>query len=282
MNEADASSAGPRSSLVPTPCRGRVQYHDEASRHAQILIDADGIAGNRIDPPYHWVDVALFDARRDPPSWQDDRLQFVEMPPTELVTGLATGLATDRFDALRDSYEIQLRGLLRTTLDATEVVVFDHTHRGPGAHARPPSHHVHCDYNAWSARTRLAALLGPATAEHWARGRFAVVNVWRPLSSPVQRDPIGFVRPRSVNPQDWLDVDIVFPDRRGQVRGLRHDPDHQWVYLPDMRTCDAAIFGTFVSEGIDGVAHAAVELRDGSGDAPARRSIESRAFVRWA
>jgi len=245
---------------------GRVQYHRDASRTARILIDAGGVVGNRIDPPYEWVDVRLHDARDDAPTWERDRVVFTGAPAVDL-------------EALPE-YEPRLRSLIAAQLEAEEVVVFDHTVRGPGAGARPPSHHVHCDYNAWSARTRMQTLLG-SRASSWADNEFAIVNVWRPIVETVHRDPIGFVLPRSVDPDDWLDVDIVFPDRKGQVRGLRHAPDHHWVTLPDMTPDQAAIFATYASAGIDGVAHAAVDLVDAPKDAPPRRSLESRAFVRW-
>ena len=140
---------------------------------------------------------------------------------------------------------------------------------------------MHCDYNAWSAHTRLSALLGEDASARWSNDHFAVVNVWRPLGEPVQRDPIGFVRPESVEPADWLDVDIVFPHRKGQVRGLRHAPGHRWIVMPKMAPTQAAVFATYVSDGVDGIAHAAVELPDAPVDAPVRRSLESRAFVRW-
>ncbi|MEM6991672.1 MAG: CmcJ/NvfI family oxidoreductase [Myxococcota bacterium] len=255
------------------PSRGRVQYHEAGSGCAQILIDSGGVSGNRIDPPYRAVEIALEDARIDPPTWSRDRLQFSSAPSVCLETGA--------FDRVRDDYEAELITLLRRQLAASEIVIFDHTHRSEVEGARPPSYHVHCDYNAWSARTRLSTLLGEDEARRWAQGPFGVVNVWRPREGPVQRAPIGFVRPHSVDAADWLDVDIVFPDRRGQIRGLRHDPAHRWLAMPQMRTDQVAIFATYHSEGIDGVPHAAVELLDGP-DAPPRRSIESRAFVRWA
>ncbi len=124
-------------------------------------------------------------------------------------------------------------------------------------------------------------MTGEREAQRWHAGPFAVVNVWRPLAHPIQRAPIGFVRPGSVEPGDWLDVDIVFPDRRGQVRGLRYNPAHQWLVWPTMTVDEAAIFATYANEGVNGIAHAAVELLDAPPEAMPRQSIESRAFVRW-
>lgn len=240
----------------------------------QIRIDVDGIVGNRIDPPYRSVEIDLDDARTDPPRWTDDRLCF--------VSHHCEPLEAARFEDQRTRYEAELHSLLWTQLGADQVFVFDHTLRAEDSGARPPSYHVHCDYNARSAQKRLVALRGEAEARRWAGDRFAIVNVWRPLSHPVSRAPIGFVRPASVSSSDWLDVDIVFADRVGQVRGLRHNPGHRWVLWPTMALDEAAVFATYANVGVDGVAHAAVELLDPPTDAPPRRSIESRAFVRWA
>ncbi len=254
---------------------GRVQYHDTASESAQILIDADGIRGNRIDPEYRWVEVELTNVRQDPraPTFADEGLCFVTAP--------SCLRAPEDFDARRSDYEDELCAMLETTLDAREVILFDHTLRGRGEGRRPPSFHVHCDYNAHSARKRMRERLGEERAATWSAGHFAVVNVWRPLLHPVERSPLGFVLPSSVAPRDWIEVDIVFPDRRGQVRGLRHAPDHRWIHLEHMRPDEAAIFTVYATHGVGGVPHAAIELVDGPEAARARQSIESRAFVRF-
>lgn len=153
--------------------------------------------------------------------------------------------------------------------------------RGGDPGARPPSHHVHCDYNASSAHKRMLELLGPERARQWMLGRYAIVNAWRPLVQPVERSPLGFVLPSSVASGDWVDVDIVFPDRRGQIRGLAWNPEHRWIYRDRMHPRETALFTVYASSGVTGVAHAAVELLEAPEDAPPRQSIESRMFVRF-
>ena len=256
--------------------RARVRYHEPLEAGAPIQIDAGGLRGQRIDPRYREAEVELHDVRAEGRitdfEFGRDRLAFVDAPT-----------CLDRPEALdtrREAYEAELCELLETHAGARELVIFDHTLRGPGAAARPPSHHIHCDYTAESATKRACELLGPERVASWLAGPFAIVNLWRPLVRPVTRDPIAFVDPATLDPEDWLRVDIVFPDRRGQVRGLRWRPTHRWVHLGAMRPSEVAIFAVYASAGIDGVAHGAVELLEPPGVGPPRLSIESRAFVR--
>lgn len=256
--------------------RGRVQYHEAGTIRAEILIDAGGVAGRRIDPDYRWVEVELADARVPElaPDFASEGLCFVVAPS-------CVG-HPDAFAKLQAAYELELQALLERELGARECVVFDHTVRGELGESgtRPPSYHVHCDYNEHSAAKRLRELVGPDRAELWLGSRFAVVNVWRPLLAPVERAPIAFVRPASMAAQDWVDVDIVFPTRRGQIVGVAHNPGHRWVYLSAMRPAEVAVFCVYANTGVGGVAHAAVELVPTPLDARPRASLESRVFVR--
>ncbi len=257
------------------PCHGRVQYHEPGRSHAQILIDAGGVPGRRIDPDYQWMEVALENAR-DPgaaPSFADDGLCFVAAP--------ACPVDPASFASQRAGYEAALIETLERELGAAEAVVFDHTIRAEDEGYRPPSYHVHCDYNANSAAQRLTDELGESRAALWQRGPFAVVNMWRPLAHPVQRAPLAFVRPSSVVASDWVDVDIVFPHRRGQIRGLAWSPAHRWVFLDRMQPDELAVFTVYANEGVAAVPHAAVQLGNAPENAPPRRSIESRLFVRF-
>ena len=227
------------------PTRGRVEYHEPGATDAQILIDAGGVAGRRIDPDYRSVTVDLRDARglERAPTFDEDGFCFVPAPRSVQVPG---DLAPHQ-----GQYERELIEWVQPHLGAREVVVFDHTIRGSGEGTRPPSYHVHCDYSAYSARKRMIELLGEARTERWHRGRFAIVNLWRPLVYPVERAPLGLVRPASIVAADWVHVDIVFPSRRGQLRGLAWNPAHRWVYLERMRPDEAALFTVYANAEFD-------------------------------
>lgn len=274
------SGMGSRTGSGRDAARGRVQYHQAGSTTAEILIDAGGVPGRRIDPDYVWREVELVDARvaEQAPSFAREGLCFVDAPS---CLEREPPLTRAAFERLRPRYEAELAELLTRELGARASLIFDHTLRTESQHGegRPPSYHVHCDYNRYSASKRLRELLGAEQAARWLAGALAIVNVWRPLAV-VERAPIGFIRPRSMAPRDWVEVDIVFPDRRGQIRGVAYDPDHEWVWLSAMRPSEAALFTVYASHSVEGVAHAAVELVSEQPEARARRSVESRAFVR--
>ncbi|MEM9190094.1 MAG: CmcJ/NvfI family oxidoreductase [Myxococcota bacterium] len=254
--------------------RGHVNYHLRGPDSQRIIIDADGVPGHRIDPELQPAEVSLEDARRLELTLSADGLAFVETPS-----------AVDSFadlEAIRDAYDAELRALLLRETGAVEVEVFDHTLRIDDAGVRPPARHVHNDYTAASARRRLSDILGEERADVWARGPYAIVNVWRPVEHPVERAPLAFALPSSVDAGDWMDIEIVRPHRLAQITGLAHSPQHRWVYWPAMTPSDVAIFRVFDSQGRMPVAHSAVDLAKTPLDARPRKSIESRTMLRFA
>lgn len=253
---------------------GRINYHTRTAT-PEIVIDADGIPGNRIDPELEPVIVELHDARNTNVDldFHSDGLSFVRAP-TSVGTFRDPG-------AVRDTYDRELTELLRAETGATEVVVFDHTVRIDDEGTRPPARHVHGDYNAASAQRRLIDILGESRATEWGGGHFAIVNVWRPIECVVEQVPLAFADPKTVAASDWIDIDIVYPDRRGQITGLVRQPTHRWIYLSRMRPDEAAIFSVYDNRGRPAIAHSAVELLNDRDNVCPRRSIESRTLVRF-
>ncbi|MEL6545383.1 MAG: CmcJ/NvfI family oxidoreductase, partial [Myxococcota bacterium] len=187
---------------------------------------------------------------------------------------------TESFD--RAGYEDELRRIVQEQLSAREVVVFDHTVRlDDSTSERRPARDVHADYSEDGARQRLVDLLGPERARSWSEGHFAFVNLWRPLFEPVNSTPLGFVRPRSVATKDWVVLDLVYPDRVGQIMGLVHNPAHEWVYFSKMTPDEIVLFNIFDSEGRASIAHSALDLVEDPDIKRPRKSIESRTVVRF-
>lgn len=258
----------------PEKASGKVNYHTRTST-AEILIDAGGIAGNRVDPELNPVVVDLEDVRDANIDLQftRDGLTFVRAPSKiESFRDL---------DAVKEAYDAELGELLAVETGGSEIVVFDHTLRIDDQGKRPPARHVHGDYNADSAQQRLVDILGEARAAAWAAGHFAIINVWRPIENVVEQAPLTFAHPATVAVDDWIDIDIVYPDRRGQITGLVWRPTHRWLYLSRMRPDEAAIFRVYDNGGRAAVAHSAAELLDDAGKSSPRQSIESRTLVRF-
>lgn len=254
---------------------GTVFYHAPTDLNPVIRIDVDGIPGRRIDPELEARTIDLTDVRTPEGAvdFARDGLEFVRAPsPFRRWTDPA---------ALTGRYAPELEALAARTLGAIETVVFDHTVRAEDSTTRPPARHAHGDYSRDGARQRLRDVLGESRASAWTRGHFSIVNAWRPLR-PVERAPLAFARPSTVATSDWVDVELVYPNRRGHITGLLPSSEHQWLYMPAMTPDDVALFRVHDSQGRPAVAHSAVDLDDVPANAPARLSIESRMLVRFA
>lgn len=251
---------------------GWVHYHDPNEPRPTIRIDADGIPGNRIDPPLVRKTVALHDVRdQKAPRYDTDGVVYLHAPVS--LEPLDT-------DESRARYDRTLESLLAEHLGVREAVVFDHTERRDDAGLRPPARHVHGDYTVESGAQRFIDVLGPERAAAWQRGHTGIVNVWRPLR-PVERAPLAFALPSTVRPTDWIDIAIVYPDRRGRITGLLPSPDHRWVFRSGMTPDEVVIFRTYDSHGAPVVPHTAIDLLDAP-DGPPRQSRETRILVRYA
>jgi hypothetical protein len=162
------------------------------------------------------------------------------------------------------------------------VTVFDHTVRvdDPSA-VRRPARNVHNDYSAAGARQRLAELVGEERAVQLEAGHYGFVNVWRPIDDPIKTSPLGFIHPSSIDPQDWVTIDLIYPDRVGQILGVAASSGHDWFYLSGMTPDEVVILNVFDNRGRPHPGHSALDI-DGSPEPQApRKSIESRTLVRY-
>jgi hypothetical protein len=188
----------------------------------------------------------------------------------------------------RDVYDPEVAALLLAATGASRVVVFDHTLRSASSDvrhstgARPPVTYVHNDYTTTSGPRRVTDLLEAGEAAARLRGRHAVVNVWRPIGSPVEQFPLAVCDARSIAADDWVPTDLVYRDRMGEVYSVRYNPAHRWYYYPRMRPDQVLLIKTYDSAE-DGrarfSAHSAFADPSSPPTAPPRESIETRALV---
>jgi hypothetical protein len=253
--------------------RGSVNYHRHSTGRQAYRIDADGVVGRLASPEHVVAEVPLHDVRDDAhaTSFPTDGIGFVVAPSAETLTE----------PGWERRYEAEIQALLMHELGAEEVRVFDHTLRvDDPAGLRRPARNVHTDFSPHGARARLATLLGEEQAAAWDAGHFAFVNVWRPVSDVIRTAPLGFVRPRSVRPTDWVTLDLVYPDRVGQIMGLVGNPEHEWLYRSAMTKDEVVFFNVYDNRGRPPVAHSAIDLVDA--DEPStRKSLETRTLIRY-
>ncbi|KIN62169.1 hypothetical protein Z946_1025 [Sulfitobacter noctilucicola] len=254
-----------------------VNYHVHKPERQAFELDAGGIVGNLISPELAPTQVAVRDMRKalTAPAFENDSVAFATSPTA--VSTFETG------SNWQEIYNKELTKLLTNQIGAKEVIIFDHTVRVDEPDAvRSPARNVHSDYSENGAKQRLIDILGEEKAADWSEGHFAFINVWRPVGAPINSSPLGFIRPTSASERDWILLDLIYPDRKGQILGIAANPDHEWLYMSKMRPDEVALFNIFDNRGLPPIAHSALDMVEDPNVHTVRRSIESRTLVRYA
>jgi hypothetical protein len=223
---------------------------------------------------YRAREVAIRNARADAPSLDVEGFAFVRGPFA--ASNFASDLAAEALGRLEAARIVQ-----RAT-GAAQVVVFDHTLRSrtPDS-ARGPSTRVHNDYTPTSALRRADEIIG---SERERFTHMAFVNLWRPLAWPAEDWPLALCDARSAAPEDYVATDILYPDRRGEIFALKHNPRQRWSYFPALALDEAILIKCFDTRaGIARYApHTAFADPNTPADAPPRRSVEFRCIALFA
>ena len=190
-------------------------------------------------------------------------------------------------DQVRTSYFPEVESLVRQNTGAVRVVAFDHNLRSKTLakeqryEAQMPVLFAHNDYTEESAPQRVRDLF-PDEASELLEKRFAVINVWRPTRGPVLESPLAVCEAQTMGPNDLIAMDLIYPDRMGEVQSLRYDDAHRWLYFPEMQVSEVLLLKCFDSAK-DGrarfTAHSAFEDPDSPSEAMARESIEVRTLA---
>ncbi len=199
----------------------------------------------------------------------------------------------DEEELLRVYYP-EAERLLQEVTGAAQVVIFDHTLRNatqskPGENSiKEPVKRVHNDFTAKSGYTRARlelAARGIDNIDRLLQQRFAIINVWRAIATPIQESPLAVCDAQSIAATDLVASDLVYRDRVGETYAVTYNPPHQWYYFPQMHPEEALLIKCFDSAE-DGrarfAAHTAFEDPSSPADAPPRQSIELRTLVFYA
>ena len=235
------------------------------------------------DPEAHTV--AISDMREIAETLSVDREGFELLRHTTAVEDLYAD------NAIEQVYKPEIVALLRHRFGASQVVIFDVTRRSGGAAGaqnpdglRRPASRLHVDYTVKSGPQRTKDILGEdEVARLTAVGaRIIQVNVWRPIRGPVERSPLALADASTVQQDDLIATDQIFPDRIGEIYNLAHDPSQRWYYAPRMTTDEILLIKGWDSLD-DGRArftpHSAFNPPQMRNDAPPRASIEVWTFV---
>ncbi|WP_334187200.1 CmcJ/NvfI family oxidoreductase [Noviherbaspirillum sp.] len=205
----------------------------------------------------------------------------------------APSMVTDFHDQeqITDNYYREAEEIARHVTGGVKAIVFDHLLRqrekgrpalGMGRHGdgSNPSAvgRVHNDYSERSGKRRLNMVL-PDTHSDFP---FVILNLWRPVSYPAVDTPLAVCDARSFPRRDWLECDIIYPDRKGEIYLGRHSSDHHWYYYPEMHPGEVLAFKTYDSRSdvpARMTPHCAFDDWTAPRDAPPRRSMEVRCLV---
>lgn len=221
--------------------------------------------------------------------------RLLAVPPTLDANGFAKIEQPSAVPNLEDEEQVVLRyyaeadALLRQHTGAVKTFIFDHTIRidEPGREAnglREPVRYVHNDQTERSAIRRVRDHLPAEEAEQRLRKRFAIINLWRPIGTPVWTTPLAVCDASTIVPADFLASDLVYRDKVGETFSVRANPEHRWYYYPQLRPEEALLLKIYDSreDVVRAGAHTAFDDPTTPAGAPPRRSIELRALVFWA
>ncbi|KAI6121176.1 hypothetical protein F5141DRAFT_1210860 [Pisolithus sp. B1] len=177
-------------------------------------------------------------------------------------------------EEIKEEYYPESIELIKKLTGASRVVIFDHTlrrrrpgERGADPKSRQPAAYVHADQTMAASIARVHKHLPASDVPALLRCRFQIINLWRPISHPVV---------------DWP---LAFPDREGEVYGVKYSPGHKWMYKSAMDPEDFVLLKWLSFDSVqDGsvatlVPHTSFEDPKTPKDAPFRESIELRALV---
>lgn len=117
-------------------------------------------------------------------------------------------------------------------------------------------------------------------------GRWAHINMWRPITRPPHDYPLAVCDARTVSDKDREPV-VAHTETRMtepfafETTGYLHDPGHRWCYFRNMTPEEVLVFVTFDSDPDrpHQVAHSAFADPTCPPDAPTRGSVEMRALA---
>ncbi|MSR14711.1 MAG: methyltransferase [Gammaproteobacteria bacterium] len=223
--------------------------------------------------------VTMHDGRARLAGLSLDRHGFVMMQAPTAVTDFYDQNQVER------NYYPEAEQLVRNVTSAQKVVVFDYNCRSGSKEDRqrtgvfPPARFVHADYTPRSAPQRVRDLLPAAEADARLDGRYAFVNVWRPIKGPIENDTLSLCDAQSVATDDLVATDLIYSDRQGEFYNVTFNANHRWYYFRHLQTDEVLVFMNFDSRQKKVVPHVAFEDATAAPNAPPRESIEVRAIA---
>ena len=198
-----------------------------------------------------------------------------------------TGVSNFESDShIREHYYPEIIALLKSVTGASQVEIIDHTIRVSEQQegVRGIANHVHNDYTDQSAPERLKEHIGDVAGTEFLRKHTMQLNIWRPLTEPVLVAPLAIVDGSSVASQDLVNCQLIYPDRVGDIYEVRHNPNHRWYYLSEMRMDEVILikgYDSILDDRTRFTPHTAFHHPETKTSDQPRKSIEVRTFINF-
>ncbi|KAK5989641.1 Hydroxylase/desaturase CTB9 [Cladobotryum mycophilum] len=120
-----------------------------------------------------------------------------------------------------------------------------------GGRLQAAANFVHVDYSDNSAVKRAKASLLPGQDESPLRGRFQIINVWRPIDGPVEDCPLAVCDWASVDTSKLIKFDTIRETYTGEYMLALYDPALSWCYMSHQTDDEVLLFKSYDSkEGV--------------------------------
>lgn len=159
---------------------------------------------------------------------------------------------------VRDYYP-EAAAFLKQATGAQEVFIFDHNVRNQArcdrgeVGVRPPVDGAHNDYTLSSGPRRIHEILAHNNALDLVGRRAALINLWRPITGPVQDRPLAVCHARATTLDDFIPTEIQHflednlqtPHLTGEIYSFQHSPHHRWFWVSDMQPEEVLLLKCF-------------------------------------
>ncbi|EMD58401.1 hypothetical protein COCSADRAFT_103874 [Bipolaris sorokiniana ND90Pr] len=193
-------------------------------------------------------------------------------------------------EKIEKEYYPAVEALVKRKTGADKVIIFNHSIRKrdpkegffgspgkqqPGRTAR---------HKTPKGAIRRARQYAGEEAEELLKGRFRIINVWRPINGPVQDWPLATMDGKSLREENLHATDLWKNqwEELGSTYNISHGSGQKWYYLGGQRP-DEALLIKIYDNSPDVPAklcpHCAFEHPETKPDAPRRESIEVRCLV---
>ena len=256
-----------------------VQFSVDNGETPIAIVKEPGGGSDRRSGEYEDYQIVIRDARPIRDQLKLDDQGF-------LLTEFNTNI-TDFYDEaqVKEIYYPEMETLVRKVTGATKVLVFDHTIRvddptkAEKRKVRNPVRNMHNDFTIRSAAQRVKDLLPEEEANIRLKKRYGSVNVWRPITGPVETAPLAICGWDSLEDKNLIPAERRYRDRIGGVLHLSYNANQEWFYFPKMTTEEVVILKCFDSLN-DGTAkwtaHGSFQPPETPPTATPRESIEIR------